>query len=49
MANDRQVQSIKKLCLALRQDEPDFANLTFAEARELLTEFSRLFCDLAEE
>lgn len=45
LANERQVASIRKLCAALHRAEPDFAHLTFAAARELLTELSRAYSE----
>lgn len=45
LAHERQVASIRKLCTALRRDEPDFATLTFNDARELLTELSRAYSE----
>jgi hypothetical protein len=45
MATDRQITSIRKLCLALNRTEPDLATLTFAAARELLTELSHAYSE----
>ena len=40
LATDRQVTSIRKLCAALQRPEPDLATMTFAAARDVLTQLS---------
>jgi hypothetical protein len=45
MATDRQLTSIRKLCSALNQTEPDLASLTFNAARELLTQLSHAYSE----
>ncbi len=44
-ANERQVASIRKLCAALHRTEPDFARLTFNDARTMLSELSRAYSE----
>lgn len=45
LATDRQVSSIRKLCAALGRPEPDLASLTFAAARDLLTQLSQAYSE----
>jgi hypothetical protein len=45
LATDRQISSIRKLCAALSRPEPDMATLTFAAARELLTQLSQAYSE----
>lgn len=45
LANERQVSSIRKLCLALKRNEPDFDTLSFEDAKVLMTELSRAFSE----
>jgi hypothetical protein len=45
LATDRQITSIRKLCAALGRPEPDLATLTFAAAREHLTQLSQAYSE----
>lgn len=45
LATERQTTSIKKLCAILKRDEPDFNTLTFAAARDLLTQLSAAYSE----
>lgn len=45
LATDRQLTSIRKLCAALKRPEPDAATLTFAAARDLLTQLSQAYSE----
>ncbi len=45
LATDRQITSIRKLCAALGRPEPDVADLTFAAARDLLTQLSQAYSE----
>ncbi len=45
LATDRQITSIRKLCAALGRPEPDLATLTFAAARDLLTQLSQAYSE----
>jgi hypothetical protein len=45
MATDRQLTSIRKLCTALNQNLPNFENMTFNQAREMLTQLSHAYSE----
>jgi hypothetical protein len=45
LATDRQISSIRKLCAALSRPEPDVATLTFAAARDMLTQLSQAYSE----
>jgi DNA polymerase III delta prime subunit len=45
MATDRQLTSIRKLCSALNRAEPELINVTFNQARELLTQLSHTYSE----
>jgi hypothetical protein len=45
LATDRQMMSIKKLCTALNRNLPNFENMTFNQARELLTQLSHAYSE----
>jgi len=45
MATERQVSSIRKLYTALHRPEQDLSTLTFAAARELLTQLSHAYSE----
>jgi hypothetical protein len=44
-ATDRQISSIHKLCAALSRPEPDVAMMTFATARELITQLTQAYSE----
>lgn len=45
MATDRQMISIRKLCVALGRPDPDVSSLTFAAARDMLTQLSQAYSE----
>jgi len=45
MATDRQLTSIRKLCAALGRPEPELNTITFAGARDLLTQLSHAYSE----
>jgi len=45
MATDRQLTSIRKLCVALGRTEPDLTAMTFNAARDLLTQLSHAYSE----
>ncbi len=47
-ATERQITSIRKLCAALGRTEPDLIDLTFSDARVLLTQLSQAYRESAK-
>jgi hypothetical protein len=45
MATDRQIASIRKLSVALGRGEPETQDMTFASARDMLTQLSQAYSD----